>query len=226
MTPERYGKLKALLARRQPDLTVLLDHVHKAHNIAAVVRTCDAVGIGTVHVTAPEGRLERHHGISGGSRKWVRIELHRRVEDMLAGARAAGLQIVAAHPGEACVDFRAIDYTRPTALLMGAELWGLSETGLALADRQVSIPMAGMVASLNVSVAAAVILYEAQRQRDAAGAYQRPFDEHLHADRLFELAYPRLATRFRSAGEPYPRLLPDGRLPPGTQLPEAGDAKA
>ncbi|MCC5862353.1 MAG: tRNA (guanosine(18)-2'-O)-methyltransferase TrmH [Gammaproteobacteria bacterium] len=222
MTPQRYEKLKALLASRQPDLTVLLDHVHKAHNIAAVVRTCDAVGIGEVHVTVPEERrLDRHHGISGGSRKWVDVHTHSRVEDMLATARQAGQQIVAAHPGEHCVDFRSLDYTRPTALLMGAELWGVSTPGLAEADHHISIPMAGMVASLNVSVAAAVILYEAQRQREAAGRYARPFDPAAHADTLFELAYPRLAVRFRAAGKAYPRLRPDGRLPPGTQLPAA-----
>ncbi len=224
MTPRRYAKLKALLAARQPDLTVLLDHVHKAHNIAAVVRTCDAVGIGEVHVTVPEERrLERHHGISGGSRKWVRLHAHHRVDEMLETARQAGQQIVAAHPADNCVDFRNIDYTRPTALLMGAELWGVSDAGLAQADHHISIPMAGMVASLNVSVAAAVILYEAQRQREAAGHYARPFDECAHAATLFELAYPRLAVRFRAAGEAYPRLQVDGRLPPGTQLPPRAD---
>lgn len=215
MTPQRYRRIRTMLANRQPDLTVLLDHVHKPHNIHAVLRTCDAVGIGEMHVTVRDGRLNPHDGIAGGSRKWVDMHLHAELPAMLRIARNAGMQIIAAHPGEGCVDFRAVDYTQPTALLMGAELWGISRSGLAAADQHISIPMAGMVASLNVSVAAAVILYEAQRQRQAAGMYGcTRGDEHLR-ERLFELAYPRLAARCRSRGEAYPALREDGSLPAG-----------
>ena len=213
MTPQRYRRIRTMLANRQPDLTVLLDHVHKPHNIHAVLRTCDAVGIGEMHVTVRDGRLNHHGGIAGGSRKWVAMHLHAELSGMLHIARSAGMQIIAAHPGEGCVDFRAVDYTQPTALLMGAELWGISASGLVAADQHISIPMAGMVASLNVSVAAAVILYEAQRQRQAAGMYGRAVtDAALHAQ-LFELAYPRLAARCRNRGEAYPRLREDGTLP-------------
>ncbi len=183
MTPQRHRRIRTMLASRQPDLTVLLDQVHKPHNIHAILRTCDAVGIGEMHVTAREGRINPHDGIAGGSRKWVDLHLHAELPAMLHVARCAGMQIIAAHPEGGCVDFRNVDYTQPTALLMGAELWGVSRSGLAQADQHISIPMAGMVASLNVSVAAAVILYEAQRQRQVAGMYNRAADSaQLRAD--------------------------------------------
>lgn len=223
MTPRRYQKLRRVLAARQADLTVLLDRVHKPHNIAAVVRTCDAVGIPHVHVVAPDGDIDRHHGISGGSRKWVELRLHPSLGDAVTELKRDGLQVVAAHPGEHSVDFRAVDYTRPTAVLMGTELWGVSEEGLALADRHISVPMHGMVASLNVSVAAAVILYEAQRQREAAGLYaaqDRPDEAQQRT--LFETAYPRVARRCRELGLSYPPLTEDGSLPAGWRVDAAG----
>lgn len=220
MTPARFAKLRRVLATRQDSLTVLLDQVHKPHNVAAVVRTCDAVGISQVHAVSADRELARHHGISGGSRKWVRMHVHRALDAAVSALRAQDMQLVAAHPGPRCVDFRDIDYTRPTAVLLGAELWGVSEAGLAAADHHVRIPMVGMVASLNVSVAAAVILYEAQRQRADAGLYApRSLDDPRMQARLFEWAYPRIAARCRAEGEPYPQLDADGAMlrAPGTR---------
>jgi len=213
MTPERYRKLCRVLAHRQDTLSVLLDSVHKPHNIAAVVRTCDAVGVGRIHAVSSDPEFAHHHGISGGSRKWVETEVHADLDAAAAALRRDGMQIVAAHPGPECVDFRAVDYTRPTALLMGAERWGVSAPGLAQADRQVRIPMVGMVASLNVSVAAAVLLYEVQRQREAAGMYApRELSSPALQARLFEWAYPRIAARCRREHRPYPPLRPDGSI--------------
>ncbi len=133
--------------------------------------------------------------------------------DALANLRAQGFSVLAAHLSKSAVDYRDTDYTRPTAIVLGAELHGVSEEALRLADQQVSIPLAGMVRSLNVSVAAALILFEAKRQREAAGMYDRcSLGEEELGRRLFEWAYPSVARARREAGRPYPSLTPDGDI--------------
>jgi len=107
----------------------------------------------------------------GGTRKWVPVRKHRTFPDALAHLRTSGFRVLAAHPAPQALDFRAVDYTLPTAILLGTEETGVSEEAAAAADGWIAIPMAGMVTSLNVSVAAALVLFEAQRQREAAGLY-------------------------------------------------------
>ncbi|MDH3205600.1 MAG: tRNA (guanine-N2)-dimethyltransferase, partial [Gemmatimonadota bacterium] len=113
------------------------------------------------------------------------------------------------------LDYREVDYTRPTAITMGAELHGVSPEGLELADDLVSIPMRGMVHSLNVSVASSLLLFEAARQRSAAGMYETTrLPPDVFTERLFEWAYPSLARTRRDEGRPYPPLGPDGEILP------------
>ena len=214
MTPQRFKRLRSVLNRRQPDLTVLLDHVHKPHNLSAILRTCDAVGVLEAHAVLPGGGdFEPHHETSAGAGKWMRVAKHRDVVEAVRTLQARGFQVLAAHLSERARDFREPDYTRPTAILLGAEKFGVSPAAAAAADGHIVIPMVGMVASLNVSVAAAVILFEAQRQRAAAGLYDRPrLDPETYRRVLFEWAYPDLARRCREAGVPYPPLGPEGEI--------------
>lgn len=212
MTPERYHRFREILARRQHDLTVLMDRVHKPHNLNAVIRSCDAVGIGRVHIVPGERYYERPRN-SMGARRFVRLTRHGSLADALAELRRAGMELVAAHPGARSVDYRTLDYTRPTALLLGTELEGLTPEALDAADRHVAVPMRGAVASLNVSVAAAVILYEAERQRAEAGLYDRPPGDDPAARRtLFEWGYPRIADLCRRRGVDYPALDDQGAI--------------
>jgi tRNA (guanosine-2'-O-)-methyltransferase len=213
MTPDRLQRLRATLDRRQPDLTVLLDNVHKAHNLSAILRTCDATGVLATHAVTDRVSLRAHHDVSSGSGKWVEIHSHPDLETAVGTLRAQGMQLLAAHLSKQAVDFRAIDYTRPTAILLGAELEGVSPQALAYADEHIIVPMYGLVASLNVSVAAAVILFEAQRQRHNAGLYERcRLDQATYERLLFEWAYPELATFYRRKGVAYPALSPDGDI--------------
>ncbi len=217
VTARRLARLKAALDRRQPDLTVLMDRVHKPHNLSAVMRTADAVGVFEVHAVAAPN-IGIHHDCSAGGGKWVGLRTHPDLETAMAHLKGQGFQLLAAHYSERAVDFRDIDYTRPTAIILGAEKFGLSETALAQADAHVTIPMVGMIVSLNVSVAAAVILYEAQRQREAAGFYARPrLDPETYRRTLFEWAHPDLADYCRRHHLPYPELDEDGE--PLTPLP-------
>ncbi|MDX1481858.1 MAG: tRNA (guanosine(18)-2'-O)-methyltransferase TrmH [Woeseiaceae bacterium] len=213
MTPERFQKIRTRLARRQPDLTVLAENVHKSHNIAAILRTADAVGVYRVHAVSESGEIRDHHMVSGGTRKWVPVILHESTAAAFTALHEQGFQVIAAHPDPQAKDYRQLDYTLPTAILLGAELDGLSEEARCLADVFVSVPMEGMVASLNVSVAAALILYEARRQRESAGLYDIcRIPEEEFRQTLFEWAHPELARRCRDRGLPYPAMSADGDL--------------
>lgn len=213
MTPERFARLKHALLRRQHDLTVVADGVHKDHNISAIIRTADAVGVAGIHAVSPGGEFRRHHMVAGGSKRWVGLTLHETIGDAYDTVRVSGLQILAAHGGAEAIDFREIDFTQPTAIVLGAEFEGPSPFAIEHADRQIAIPMHGLVESLNVSVAAAVILFEAERQRMAAGLYKRsPPDEAAFRKTLFEWAYPDIAKRCRAKGCAYPELDETGEL--------------
>lgn len=213
MTPERFHRLRRVLARRQPDLTVLMEVVHKPHNLSAVVRTLDAVGGFEAHAVTEEESVDLFHMLAGGAKRWVPVHTHPTLEQAAAELRQRGFRLLAAHPAEGTVDFREIDYTKPTAILLGQEKDGLTDAAVAAADRWIAIPMKGMGASLNVSVAAALILFEAERQRQAAGLYETSRLPPERFERtLFEWAYPEVARLCREAGRPYPALSDDGEI--------------
>jgi tRNA (guanosine-2'-O-)-methyltransferase len=213
MTPERFAKLQSALARRQPDLTVLLDDVNKPHNVSAIIRSADAVGIARIHTLSTSGALRRHHNIAGGAKHWVSVTLHRSSETAVAALRADSWRLVVADTGPGARDYRDVDYTARTALVLGAELKGVSQTVLDAADERVAIPLHGLGTSVNVSVAAGVILFEAERQRLAAGLYDESRMTPEEYERtLFEWAYPAVAARCRELQRPYPALRPDGLM--------------
>ncbi|MCO6440048.1 MAG: tRNA (guanosine(18)-2'-O)-methyltransferase TrmH [Nitrococcus mobilis] len=213
MTVKRVARMRAALERRQPDLRVLLDQVNKPHNLSAILRTCDAVGASQAHVVWPHGVPAVHRHSSAGVGKWVHVVAHPDIGSAIQALRTEGLRVYAAHPVADAVDYRQADYTVPCAVLMGAELWGVSEEALRLVDGLIAIPMLGLGASVNVSVATAVILYEAQRQRLAKGMYDRPrLDPETLRRMLFEWLQPRIARRCREQGLPYPELDEAGHL--------------
>lgn len=163
-----------VLGRRQPDLTVLAENVHKPHNLSAMLRSCDAVGIGTVHAVWPTGGVPTFNATSASAEKWVDLVVHGDTPGAIAHLRSAGMRVYAAHLSDTATDFRDVDYAVPCAVVFGNEKEGVSDEAASLADQHVIIPMLGMIQSLNVSVATAVILFEAQRQRRASGLYDEP----------------------------------------------------
>ncbi len=192
-----------------------MEDVRKPHNLAAVMRTCDAVGILDIHAVwnYTDSLPENFPKTARGSQKWVEVHRHPDAVSAIAGLHARGFQVCAANLSDRAIDFRQVDYTQPTAIVLGAERWGVRADTAAGADCEIVIPMLGMSQSLNVSVAAATILFEAQRQRLEAGLYERP---RLSPERtrqlLFEWAYPDLAQRCRDRGRPYLRLGASGEL--------------
>lgn len=189
VTRHRYARFLATLARRQPDLTVVLENVYDSFNLSAVLRTCDAVGVGTVHLLYYREKPPRLiSGVAAGAQKWLTLRLHRSVEEAFLALRAAGLRVYATGESKGALAPSEVDLAGPAAILLGNENRGVSPEALAQADAVLHIPMRGMVQSVNVTVAAGMILYEAQRQRAAAGLYDTP--------RLPELEWQALLARW------------------------------
>jgi tRNA (guanosine-2'-O-)-methyltransferase len=213
MTTERYQKVRAMLAKRQPDLTILAEDVYKPHNLSAMLRSCDAVGIGEVHATNPTGGIATFNETSASAEKWVRVQVHPSIQTAVSVVRAKGMQTFAAHFSDKALDYRDVDYTKPTCVLFGNEKEGVTDEAAELVDAHIVIPMLGMVPSLNVSVATAIILFEAQRQRRVAGMYDTPrySEQELH-EQAFWLLHPREAERYSERGQRLPALLEDGSI--------------
>ncbi len=222
MTPERYNKMVKILNQRQMDLTVLMEHVETPHNIAAIARTCDAVGIFEAHAVSRLHELDLKQRASSGSRKWISLKTHNNLENAFGYLKNRGFAIYCAHLDDHALDFRAVDYTKPTALVLGTELEGVTPEAVAMSDGCVMVPMFGMIQSLNVSVTTALILYEAQRQRMEKGLYDtRQLDDERFNNLMFEWGYPRFAPYYKKKKITYPVLDDKGqivRLPPGADL--------
>lgn len=213
MTPERFAKIKAVLNRRQPDLAVITDNVHKPRNLSAIVRTCDAVGIPHVHSAEPDGGYGTYHGTAKGSHRWVGVSIYDTIETPISQLKEQGFKVYAATLSDKAVDYRTLDYTQPCAILLGAEKDGVSNKAAELSDEHIIVPMMGMVESFNVSVAAAIILAEAQRQRSESNMYDESrMDAALYEKTLFEWAQPEITRFCRDRRLDYPELGEDGEV--------------
>ena len=215
LLPRRFERLRTVLDRRMADLTVLVEQVEKPHNLSAILRTCDAVGVLEAHAVCRQGRPPTFNSTAQGSQKWVPLRGHASITTAMAELKAQGFRLVGTQLGVEAIDYGEADYTGPTAFVLGAEKWGLSAEAAALVDQPVFIPMRGMVQSLNVSVAAATLLFEALRQRRAAGLLPERGEgvpAERHRDLLFEWAYPEVAAWCRREGRPYPPLDAEGAI--------------
>ncbi len=226
MSAARLARMRGVLDRRQPDLTVVMAGVHKEHNVSAVLRTCDAVGVAEAHAMGAEERLAVKQTAAAGVGRRVPIRQQASVRDGCAALRGRGFQLLGAHLAPSARDFRDMDYCRPTAILLGNEKEGLEPDAQAACDAFIEIPMVGLAASLNVSVAAAVILYEAQRQRQRAGLYDtRRLGDETYRRTLFEWLQPRLASYCQTRGLPYPELDEEGHVVRLAGRPHAPDRR-
>ncbi|HVZ56693.1 MAG TPA: RNA methyltransferase [Chitinophagaceae bacterium] len=175
MTPQRREKLLRVLAKRQHDLTVVLENVFDPHNISAVLRTCDAVGIQDVYVL--NTRIPRHakwgRRSSSSADRWVTVHQFTDLAECLKVLRSRYDRVLTTHLGGNSRDLYSVDFTGRLALVFGNEHSGVSEEFLAQSDGHFQIPQVGIIQSLNISVACAVSLYEAYRQKQLAGHYSR-----------------------------------------------------
>jgi len=176
INPDRFAKIQNLAARRQPDLTVVLENVHDPHNIGAVLRTCDSVGIKEIYVLYTDPDLARHFiavgkRTSAGSRKWVDVHLFTHAETCFDLVKQRYGNLWATHLATDSCSLYDLTLSESAALLFGNEQYGLSEMALSYSSGNFVIPQMGMAQSLNISVACAVSLYEAYRQRQVKGYY-------------------------------------------------------
>jgi len=179
VTEKRLEKLTKVLEKRQLDFTVVLENINDPHNLSAILRSCDAVGIFEVYLIYKNRRDIPHLGekSSASARKWVKKLLFNSVEDCYAELRKQGKKIFTTHLSSEAKSIYDVDMTQNIAIVFGNEHSGVSEEALEKADGNILIPQVGMIQSLNISVACAVTVYEAFRQRNVAGLYdKRNFD--------------------------------------------------
>ena len=175
LTDERKERIQNVLARRQKDLTLVINNVHDPHNVAAIMRSCDAFGVFGIHLYyTKESFPSVGKRSSASARKWITTQRHQDAGEMIGSLRAQGYQCLGTGFSKTAKPLHHWDMTKPTAIVLGNEHRGMDPDIKIHVPDEIYIPMMGMVQSLNVSVAAATILYEAWRQREAAGMYDTP----------------------------------------------------
>lgn len=176
MTPERKDKLTRVLLKRQSNLAVVMENVHDPHNISAVMRTCDAVGIQNIYVLNTKIPKHKRWGnkSSSSAAKWLTVHEYSDAELCFNDLRQNYALIYTTHLSSDAVSLYEIDFSKAVALVFGNEHDGVSEEIRAMADGNFVIPQIGIIQSLNISVACAVSIYEAFRQKKLAGHYALP----------------------------------------------------
>ena len=176
MTPERNQRLTTVLNHRQPGLTVVLENVFDPHNISAVMRTCDAVGIQDIYILNNKIPPHKKWGAksSSSAAKWLTIHQFTDPVSCFNALRKNFSKIYTTHLSTDAVGLYDLNLTEPVALVFGNEHSGVSDDIIAMADGNFIIPQVGIIKSLNISVACAVTLYEAFRQKRNAGHYAEP----------------------------------------------------
>ena len=173
-TEKRLRKIERVATARQFSLRVVLENIHDPHNVSAIFRTCDAVGVSQVDLLYTIEKFPKISKVSSASSsKWVEQRKFETTEECIKNLKKEGFKIYGTILAEDAENIYNLDMTEKVAIVMGNENRGLSDEMIKACDKHICIPMRGMIQSLNVSVATAVILYEAQRQRALKGLYEK-----------------------------------------------------
>jgi tRNA (guanosine-2'-O-)-methyltransferase len=188
MTQGRKERLVSVLNKRQSDITIVLENVFDPHNISAVMRTCDAVGVQDIYVLNTKIPPHKKWGAksSSSAAKWLTIHQYENAEECFSSLRKCYSTILTTHLSGDAVSLHKIDFTKSIALIFGNEHSGVSDEIRSLADGNFIIPQVGIIHSLNISVACAVTLYEAYRQKINAGQYNRRSLDDVRYNELFK----------------------------------------
>ena len=174
-TKKRIDRMVRILKNRQIDLSVVCENIHDPHNVSAILRSCDAVGVHNVSLLYTNEEFPKLGKKSSASaKKWININNFTNKFELKNYLKSVNLSIYATYIDKEAISVFDIDWTKPSAIIVGNEHRGITEDLLDITDQKIFIPMFGMIESLNVSVATAVILYEAARQRIAKGMYPNP----------------------------------------------------
>jgi len=188
MTPQRREKLISVLNKRQDDITIVLEHVFDPHKMSAVMRTCHAIGVQEVYVLNTKIPRHKKWGAksSSSAAKWLTIYQFDNAEECFSSLRKKYSGILTTNLSSDAVSLHSIDFTRSLALVFGNEHEGVSPEIRQMADGDFLIPQVGIIQSLNVSVACAITLYEAFRQKNLAGHYNRKKLNDVSFERLLK----------------------------------------
>ena len=213
--PRRFDRIKKVLNCRMKNLTVLVEAVNKPHNLSAILRTCDAAGVYEANFICKKDEVKTFNSTAQGSQKWVKLNNHETNISAVSELKKKGFKLYGTTLNEQSTDYRRFDYSENICFVLGAEKWGLSNELMTKVDESIFIPMSGMVQSLNVSVAASILLFEAIRQREYKGLLPQN-GEGLNAmeyqKTLFEWSYPDLASIYKKSGHRYPKLNENGEI--------------
>lgn len=175
-TKKRMERMLEVLAKRQNDIVVVLENVHDPHNVSAVLRTCDAVGILDIYLVYHSGQKfpQLNNKSSGRVRKWMMVHKFTSVTDCFEELKSKGFTVLSTYVSEETKSIYEIDYTQKVAFVFGNEHEGVTKEVLDNSDFIITIPQVGFAESLNISVACSVCLYEAFRQKKLSGHYDSP----------------------------------------------------
>jgi len=176
LTEQRLNKFKKVVSHRQKYLTVVLENVHDPHNVSAVLRSCDAVGIDKVYLIYNTNKFPKIGRVSSASaKKWIELRKFNNVDECFAELKKEKYKIYSTYMNESGKNksLYEIDLTKKVAIVFGNEHAGVTDEAKSKSDGNFLIPMYGMIQSLNISVSVAVCLYEALRQREAKGMYKK-----------------------------------------------------
>ena len=213
--PRRFKRIKSVLNRRIQNLTVLVEGVSKPHNLSAILRTCDAAGVFEANFICNKNEVKTFNSTAQGSQKWVKLNNYSSSIDAAKKLKKKGFKLFGTTLNKKSIDYRELDFTKNTCFVLGAEKWGLSDELISKVDECIYIPMYGMVQSLNVSVAASILLFEAIRQRDQIGLLPQNgegIDQKQYQKTLFEWAYPQLKYNCEENGYEYPDINENGEI--------------
>ncbi|MCP5062180.1 MAG: RNA methyltransferase [Ignavibacteriae bacterium] len=173
-TEKRLKKIERVTSARQFSLRVVLENIHDPHNVSAIFRTSDAVGVPQVDLLYTYEKFPKISRVSSASsKKWVEQKQYDSTEECVKQLKDEGFKIYGTILSDKAEDIYDLDFTEKIAIIMGNEHRGISNEIIEACDKHIYIPMRGMIQSLNVSVATAVVLYEAQRQRAEKGMYDK-----------------------------------------------------
>ncbi len=207
--PKRFERIKNVLNCRMNNLTVLVEDVNKPHNLSAILRTCDAAAVYEANFICKKNKVQTFNSTAQGSQKWVKLNKHESIICAISELKKNGFKLYGTTLKSESIDYRNFDYSEKTCFVLGAEKWGLSDELISKVDQSIFIPMRGMVQSLNVSVAASILLFEAIRQRRDKGLLPsngEGLNINEYQQSLFEWSYPKLASIYKNSGRRYPTL--------------------
>ncbi len=165
LTEARQKKIQEVVAKRTFNCSVVLENIYDRGNVSAVMRSAEAMGFAQVHMISAIEKFKESQRTTAGADKWLEVKKWKSTSECIDQLKRQGKQIIATHLDASSVDISSIDFSRPSAIVLGNEKDGISAEMIERADARVILPMQGFVQSYNISVAGALCFYHIFRDR-------------------------------------------------------------